>query len=85
MATANATFDVRAPGRTRRVTPFVVAGAGLFNHRAPFGAETFSSSEGAFTAGGGLRVALSDRWHVGGEWRVGWELHSRTSVMIGLR
>src|SRR5262245_56067348 len=53
MATGNVTFDLLAPRAGRRWTPFVVAGAGLFHHREQFGLLSFSSTEGAFTAGVG--------------------------------
>jgi hypothetical protein len=85
MATGNVTFDIRQPGAGRRVTPFLVAGGGLFHHRARFGTQTFASGEGAFTAGGGVRVPLSARWHMAGEWRLGWELQSSVNVVIGVR
>lgn len=54
--TGNLTFDVLPPldGRPRQVTPFLVAGGGIFQHRDRFGALDFRSSEGAFTAGGYL-------------------------------
>lgn len=85
--TGNLTFDVRAPlhGQPRRVTPFVVAGAGVFTTRERFSHSTFTSSEGAFTAGGGLRGWVSDKVVVGVEARVGWELHVRVNAMVGVR
>jgi opacity protein-like surface antigen len=85
VATGNVVFDVLTPRAGRRWTPFVVAGAGLFHHTERFGAQSFSSSEGAFTSGVGVRAALGDRWFVGGEWRVGWELHSRVNGIVGVR
>jgi hypothetical protein len=42
-----------------------------------FFAETFTSSEGAFTAGGGVRALVGDRVTIGVDMRVGWELHLR--------
>ena len=85
MLTGNVTFDLRAPAPGRVVTPFLVAGAGLFRHSDRIGPVPFSSSEGAFTAGGGVRARVSDRWFVGGEARFGWELHTRLSLLIGFK
>lgn len=62
MLTGNVTFDLvtlvnRDPPL---VTPYVVVGAGLSQTRESFlDNDTFTSSEGAFTAGGGVRASLS--------------------------
>jgi hypothetical protein len=80
--TGNLTFDVLPPDR--KVTPFLVAGGGLFRHSNSFGGRSFSSSEGAFTAGGGVRAWVSDRVFVAGEARLGWELHWRFSGTVGV-
>jgi hypothetical protein len=80
--TGNVTFDVIAGSR---ITPFLVAGGGLFRHSDKFGAQTFTSSEGSFTAGGGVRVPISQRFYVAPEFRVGWEPHYRISVAVGWR
>lgn len=85
--TGNVSFDLLGPvaGRSRRVTPFVVAGGGLYRTREPFPFdEVFTSTEGAFTAGGGIRTGLGERGFAGVEARVGWELHFRLSGLIGL-
>jgi hypothetical protein len=63
--------------------PYLVVGGGLFQTRDKFVGETFTSSEGAFTAGGGVRVFLTDRLYVAPEFRGGWEPHFRLSVSIG--
>jgi hypothetical protein len=66
--TGNATFDlVRSP-----VTPFLVIGGGLFQTRENFLSGPFRSSEGAFTLGGGVRVAAGDRVTMGVAARMGW-------------
>jgi hypothetical protein len=86
--TGNVTFDLVHPrsGRPRQVTPFVTAGAGLFRTREQFlGNETFTSTEGAFTAGGGVRALVGRRVFVGAEARVGWELHIRLNAMVGVQ
>ena len=87
MITGNMTWDVIAPtsGRPAAITPFVVVGAGLFQTRETFFSGTFTSNEGAFTAGGGVRAAVGDRVSVGVEARVGWELHLRVSGLVGVR
>ncbi len=80
--TGNITFDLLPP--SRKVTPFLVAGGGLFHHSDSFGGRTFSSSEGAFTAGGGVRAWVTDRVYVASEFRLGWELHARVSGTVGI-
>lgn len=62
-----------------------VAGGGLFQTRQSFPARTFTSSEGAFTAGGGARIASGDRTTVGVDARIGWELHLRVNGFVGVR
>ena len=47
--------------------------------------ETFTSTEGAFTAGGGVRALIGRRAFVGAEARVGWELHIRLNALIGFQ
>jgi hypothetical protein len=87
VVTGNVTWDVFAPttGRPRRVTPFFVAGGGVFQTREQFFNGTFTSSEGAFTAGGGVRALVGDRVTVGLEMRLGWETHIRINGLVGLR
>jgi len=89
IVTGNVTFDVRSPsaGRPRSVAPFFVVGGGLFRTREdfPFGIGPFTSSEGAFTAGGGVRALAGDRVTVGIDARVGWELHIRINGLVGVR
>lgn len=87
VATGNLTFDALAPlgGKPRRVTPFFVAGGGLFQTRQSFPSGTFTSGEGAFTAGGGVRIAHGDRTTVGVDARIGWELHLRVNGFVGVR
>jgi hypothetical protein len=87
MLTGDVTCDLLSPtnGRPRRVNPFLVAGGGLFQTRDRFVNETFTSSEGAFTAGGGVRALVGDRVTIGAEARVGWELHLRINGLVGLQ
>jgi hypothetical protein len=84
--TGNVTFDVRGP-RARRpgaLRPFLVAGGGVFQTRERFPTGTFTSHDGAFTAGGGLRAAVSDRVALGVECRVGWEPHVRINGLVSI-
>jgi hypothetical protein len=86
VVTGNVTWDVLAPTnrRPRMVIPFLVGGVGLFQTREGFFNGTFSSSEGAFTAGGGVRALVSDRVTFGLETRLGWETHVRVNGFVGL-
>jgi hypothetical protein len=65
------------------VVPYLVAGGGYMRHRDVFRTGVFASGEGSFTAGGGARVHLNDRVYVGGDVRIGWELHLRTTAHVG--
>ena len=88
MLTGNVTFDFVPPinGRPPQVTPFVVAGLGLFHTRESFpNNQTFAHNEGAFTAGAGVMGRVGERVTVGAEVRVGWELHIRLNGTIGVR
>ncbi|OFW22446.1 MAG: hypothetical protein A3H97_02330 [Acidobacteria bacterium RIFCSPLOWO2_02_FULL_65_29] len=86
MVTGNLWFDFLAPsaGQAPRTTPYVVVGGGLFRHSSKFFGQTFSTTEGAFTAGGGARVWLGPSVYLAPEVRVGWELHLRASVTLGV-
>ena len=79
--TGNVTYAFRDSG----LTPFVVAGVGLFSQTDRFASETFTSVEGAFTAGGGMRIPLSAGWYIAPEARMGWEPHIRLHVAVGKR
>ena len=87
MLTGNLSFDLLSTSANGppRLNPYLVAGGGLFQHRDEFPRGTFTSNEDAFTAGGGMRVFLTDRVYIAPEWRVGWELHLRTTVAIGFQ
>lgn len=86
IATGDVTWDIlRDQNGTRRVMPFLVAGGGVFQTRESFFNDTFTSSEGAFTAGGGLRARVGSRATVGIDARVGWEMHLRIGATIGLQ
>ena len=84
--TGNLTFDVLPPrdGRPRQLTPFLVAGGGFFQHSDRFGVSTFTSYEGAFTAGGGVRGWVTKCVYALADVRFGWELHARVNGGIGI-
>lgn len=84
--TGNLMLDILAPTATRprRTTPFVVLGGGLFRHSQRFSTGTVSSTEGAFTAGAGVRAWASDRVFVAADARLGWEAHLRLAAVVGV-
>ena len=63
----------------RPVVPYVVFGGGYMSHRDELGRGPIPGHEGSFTAGGGARVRVTDRLYVGGDVRIGWELHLRAA------
>jgi len=84
--TGNATIDLVDPsGPHAKAVPYVVGGAGFIRTTLPTGAGSFTSSEGAFTVGAGVRIAPANAWYVAPEFRFGWELHWRLGVQIGKR
>lgn len=84
--TGNVTFDLLRPanGGARLVTPFVVIGGGLYQTSESFPSGPYRSNEGAFTAGGGVRIAASDRVTLGVDTRIGWEPHLRVNGFVGI-
>jgi hypothetical protein len=84
--TGNVTWDLMVPvnGRPPRATPFLVVGGGMFQTRESFSTGSFTSREGAFTAGGGLRAVIRHGIVVGLDARVGWETHVRVNGLIGI-
>ena len=87
MLTGNLACDLLAPvqGRARLLTPFLVVGGGLFRTQQQFLSGSFAHSEGAFTAGGGLRVRAGENVSAGVEARLGWEAHFRLNGFVTLR
>ena len=86
MVTGNVVFDVLAPTATgpRRVTPFLVAGGGLFRHSDRFPRGTFSSTVGVVTLGLGLRARTTRRTFVAVDARLGWVPHLRVAATMGV-
>ena len=80
--TGNLTVEL-LPGRA--IEPFVIVGGGMFQTHETFFDDAVTSSEGAFTAGGGVRARVSDRISVGVDARVGWETHLRVGGIVAIR
>jgi hypothetical protein len=90
--TGNLTFDLVTDRPGRRVVPYIAAGGGYLRQRTLVGSgpgspvlQPFTSSEGTFSAGAGVRVAIGQRLYVAPEFRLGYEPETRFAVMIGLR
>jgi hypothetical protein len=81
LLTGNVVVDLLPPSasRPRRTTPYVVAGGGLFNHSDG----RFSSSEGGFTLGAGVRGWVNERVFLAADARLGWEPHLRVAGTVG--
>ncbi len=84
--TGNIMMDIVAPTaeRPRPATPFVVLGGGLFRNSQRFQSGRFSSTEGAFTAGAGVRVWASRRVLAAADARIGWDTHVRIAASVGV-
>jgi hypothetical protein len=83
--TGNITYEFGQPNTRGRVVPFLVAGGGFMRHSNRFGpnaATPFASYEGAAIGGGGVRWYVTDRLSIAGDWRLGWELHSRFAGLV---
>jgi hypothetical protein len=84
--TGNLTCDLLSPARgPRPVTPFIVAGGGLFQTREQLFSGGYTSSEGAYTVGGGVRARAGTRATIGVEARMGWEAHIRVNALVGIQ
>ena len=83
--TGNLTWDVLPEASRPIATPFLVVGAGMFQTHEEFFDDAFTSKEGGFTAGGGVRSRVGDRVSVGVDARFGWELHVRVGGFVAIR
>src|SRR5262245_51975317 len=86
LVTGNLTVDFLSPVSSGkpRTTPYAVVGGGRFQNTLRVGTGLYTSSEGAFTSGIGVRAWLNERVYLAPEFRVGWELHYRISGTIGI-
>jgi hypothetical protein len=82
VVTGNLTFDFNPDAA---VQPFLVVGGGMFQTQETFFDDGVTSSEGAFTAGGGVRGRVSDRVSDGVDVRLGWETHIRVGGLVSIR
>lgn len=82
VVTGNLVFDFM-PGAS--VQPFLVVGGGMFQTHEEFFDDAFTSREGAFTAGGGVRARVTDRVSAGLDARIGWETHVRIGGVLSVR
>ena len=71
------------PGRL--VSPYFVADGGAMLHGDRFPRGPYWSSEGAVSAGGGLRINVSPRVSIAPEVRLGWEPHMRIGALVTWR
>ena len=71
------------PGRV--VSPYFVADAGAMLHGDRFPRGAYWSSEGAVSAGGGVRINVSPRVSIAPEVRLGWEPHMRIGALVTWR
>jgi hypothetical protein len=69
--------------REGRVVPYVTGGVGWMRNSFGQFQPTFTSSEGFFQIGAGVKLRANDRWYVAPEFRLGTELHARATVAIG--
>ena len=78
-------IDLLPPAAGLPIAPYFVVGGGYMGHRDELGRGPYPwNHEGAFTAGGGARVHVNDRVYVGGDVRIGWELHLRSTAHVGV-
>ena len=59
-------------------------GGGFFRHTDRFLTGTYSTTEGAYTAGLGMRTWVNERVFVAGDARIGWEAHFRLAATVGI-
>lgn len=83
VVTGNLTFDF-IESKPGALTPYVVAGGGMFRTSESGLRPPFSSTEGAFTLGGGLRYRPTQRISVGIDARTGWEPHVRVTGGVSI-
>jgi len=79
----NLVYDLETRGR---VTPYLIAGAGVFWHRATFGrnrARVFTSRSWHVDGGAGARIRLGARWTLASEARFGLEPFFQVHAGLG--
>ena len=79
----NLVYDLETRGR---VTPYLIAGGGVFWHRATFGLNrerVFTSRSWHVDGGAGARIRLGERWTVASEARFGLEPFFQVHAGLG--
>ncbi len=86
VGTVNLVLDFLKPtaDRPRRTTPYLLVGGGFFRHTDRFFTENYSTTEGAYTFGLGVRTWVNERVFLGGDARLGWEPHIRLAATVGI-
>ena len=69
----------------RFVSPYFVADGGAMLHGDRFFSGPYWSSEGALSAGGGVRIDVTPRLSIAPELRIGWEPHIRIGARVTWR
>jgi len=69
----------------RLVSPYFVANGGAILHDDRFFSGPYWSSEGAVSAGGGVRIDVTPRLSIAPELRIGWEPHIRIGARVTWR
>jgi hypothetical protein len=77
----NIAYDFTDP--TKRLVAYGIAGAGLLHHRDSLFGRERSSSTWTASAGGGLKIFLTNRLFVSPEIRVGREPSFRATINVG--
>jgi hypothetical protein len=77
----NIAYDFTDP--TKRVVAYGIAGAGVLYHKDSLFGRERSSSTWTASAGGGLKIFLTNRLFISPELRVGWEPLVRATINVG--
>ncbi|HYE15210.1 MAG TPA: outer membrane beta-barrel protein [Pyrinomonadaceae bacterium] len=79
--TPNVALDVVDP--SNKVVPYVIGGVGVLHHRSDFGFFRDSSTGWTASAGGGVKIYITDKLYIAPEARIGWEPLARATVSVG--
>lgn len=78
---ANVAYDFTDP--TKRVVAYGIGGAGVLHHKGRFFGNETSVTTWTASAGGGLKIFLTNRLFVSPELRLGWEPTVRGTINVG--
>lgn len=79
------TIDLLGGGSARRIAPYVVFGGGYLRSTQLTGTGPFTSGAGTVSGGGGVRIAVGERWFVAPEMRIGFQPELRIGAAVGVR